>query len=220
MFALRADPDCLPALKRAGFTFLSVANNHTMDYGRDAFFDTLRALAAQGIVPVGGGKNYAEATDGMVVRKNGLRMGILGFSAFPGAAGGVSRDSPSMAVMRDERLSTSIRSLKKRCDVVVVSCHWGLEGVAHHSETQERLAHRAIDAGASLVLGHHPHVAQEIEKYRGGVVVYSLGNFVFDEKSHEGKSGLIFRCRLSTKGVTSYSAVPIRIDHCRPKIVN
>ncbi len=220
MFALRADPACLPALKRAGFSVMSVANNHTMDYGRDAFSDTLDGLVLNKIVPVGGGKTYAEATAGIVIQKNGLRIGIVGFSAFPGAAGTLSPNKPSMAVMSDEHLTASIKALKKKCDIVVVSCHWGIEGERSHSKMQERLAHRVIDAGAILVLGHHPHVPQESETYRGGVIVYSLGNFVFDEKTHSGPSGLFFRCRLSKNGVTPISKMPVKIERCQPRLLN
>ncbi len=215
LFTFRADPACLPALKRAGFNALSVANNHAMDYGRPALADTLSGLEAQQIVPVGAGRTYAEAVHGRIIRKGRLRIGFLGFSAFPSVAGIYSPSEPSVAVMSDERLTQCVRDLKRRCDLVVVSCHWGLEGVTHHSRMQERLAHRAIDAGASLVLGHHPHVPQEIERYHGGVIVYSLGNFVFDEFSRGGNSGLLFRCRLSRRGVTSFSTRPVKIEHCR-----
>ncbi len=213
---LRANPACLPALKRAGFTLMSVANNHAMDYGRAAFADTLHGLKGQSIQPVGGGETYDAAAAGTVMVKNGIRVGIVGFSAFPNVAGPYAPLEPSIAILSDERLVQSVRDLKKRSDVVIVSCHWGIEGYTHHAPMQERLAHLAIDSGADLVLGHHPHVAQEIEKYHNGVIVYSLGNCVFDSRSRGGNAGLLFRCTITAHGVTAYGAKPLSIKDCRP----
>ncbi len=215
----RADPACLPALKRAGLSLLSVANNHSMDCGSVGLEDTLAGLQHQDILAIGGGNSYAEATRGVVVIKNGLRVGFLGYSSFPEAAGKFQPDRPSIAIMSDERLIRSIRILKKRCDVVVLSCHWGFEGRTTHVAMQERLAHAAIDAGASLVLGHHPHMAQEIEKYGSCIIVYSLGNCVFDVDGSRRSSGILLQCVLSKSGVLSYKSQRIRIRNCRPETV-
>lgn len=215
----RADPACLPALKRTGFSLLSVANNHSMDCGAVGLEDTLAGLQRQDILAIGGGKTYSEAVAGEVVNKNGLRIGFLGYSLFPEAAGKFQPDRTSIAIMSDERLIRAIRSLKQRCDIVVLSCHWGFEGRTSHVAMQERLAHAAIDAGASLVLGHHPHVAQEIERYRSGVIAYSLGNCVFDVDSSSRSSGIVFQCVLSRTGVVSYTSQRINIRNGRPMIV-
>lgn len=219
IITFRADPVCLPALHRAGFSLLSIANNHTMDYGRTALADTIAGLKQQAILPVGGGNTYAEATQGVVVTKNGLRIGFLGFSAFPDVAGAFAPDQPSIAVLSDERVAACVRALKQRCDLVVVSCHWGIEGRPHPISMQIHLAHVAIDAGAALVLGHHPHVPQDIERYHNGVIVYSLGNFVFDSGSRGGNAGILFRCTLSRKGVLHYSSQQVAIKACQPTLV-
>jgi len=218
VITFRADPACLPALHNAGFNLLSVANNHAMDYGRTALADTMDGLKKVSIRPVGGGSTYDEATAGIVVESHGLRIGFLGFSAFPDVAGAFAPDKPSLAIMGDDRLVECVRSLKKRCDVVVVSCHWGVEGRTRHIPMQARLAHAAIDAGASLVLGHHPHVPQDLERYHGGVIVYSLGNFVFDAGSRGGNSGILFRCILGKNGVRNYSTQGVKIKNCRPSL--
>jgi len=215
---LRADPACLPALKRAGFTMLSVANNHAMDFGLTAFSDTLAGLRRQSIIPVGGGDTYSEATAGTIVEKRGLRIGFLGFCAFPDSAGATTPDQPSIGAMSDERLIRSVRSLRVKCDVVVVSCHWGVEGRTTHIPMQERLAHALIDAGAALVLGHHPHVPQEIARYKGGVIVYSMGNCVFDSRNRGGRDGILVRCVLTKKGVGSFSSAAVTISKCRPSV--
>ncbi len=218
IITFRADPACLTAIQKAGFVALSVANNHAMDYGRTAFADTLAGLRKIDVTPIGGGDTYAAATNGQIIVRNGLRVGFLGFSSFPDVAGVFAPDQPSIGIMSDERLVKCVHDLKKRCDVVVVSCHWGVEGRTSHIPLQERLAHAAINAGASLVLGHHPHVAQDIETYQRGVIVYSMGNCVFDDRSRGGNAGLLFRCTLTRDGVSAYTANAITIHNCQPSI--
>jgi poly-gamma-glutamate capsule biosynthesis protein CapA/YwtB (metallophosphatase superfamily) len=208
---LRADPESVSALARAGFNVMSVANNHAMDYGPEALLDTLAILRRHGITPVGGGGSAEEAAAGAVIEVRGRRVGFLAFSVFPEAPG----EGPGIAVLSDQAIVRGIRRLRARSDFVVVSAHWGFERRERVSPQQRRLGRMAIDAGASLVLGHHPHVPQEIEEYGGGLIAYSLGNFVFD-RSPRGDRGIVLRCEIGGSGVT-YSSIPIRIEDGQPQ---
>ena len=111
---------------------------------------------------------------------------------------------------------TSARAAVREADVVVVSLHWGIEYTEQPTEEQKRLARRLIDAGASLVLGHHPHTVQPVERYHGGLIAYSLGNFVFDSSRERGHRGIILRCELRKHAVGEHSAQPITIHDCQP----
>ena len=103
-------------------------------------------------------------------------------------------------------------------EVIVVSLHWGIEYRKSPTSSQINIAHQLIDAGASLILGHHPHVVQKIEEYKGGVIVYSLGNFVFDQHKPETKKSIIFKAKLSKNGVKEFSTLPIQIIGFQPSL--
>ncbi|MCW5942405.1 MAG: CapA family protein [Fimbriimonadaceae bacterium] len=208
-FLLRGDPASASALAKAGFDVLSVANNHAVDAGEPGLRQTLRALEDDGVNPVG---HRAEPT--VVVRK-GLRVAFLAITDFP-------VDPPGLVRQTDEStLAGDIADARRRADVVVVSWHWGTEGSHLPSDRQRRLARLAADAGADLVLGHHPHVLQPIEWLpakdgRRCLVAYSLGNFVFDATRPAERQTLVLRATLAKNGVQSYATVPFRIRQGRP----
>ncbi len=206
VYSFRADPRSVEGLTKAGFDVLSIANNHIWDYGRAAFEDTLKVLIDNGISPVGGGESY-EAAHAPVVREvKGTKIAFLAYTnLLPASLNQLVAYPGEEAVARDVELARSM------ADIVVVSFHWGEEYETKHNRYQERLAHLAIDHGADLVVGHHPHVAQEVEAYRGGYIAYSLGNFVFDQNfSPETKFGLLLEVKL--KGKKLDSVTPHRVE--------
>ncbi len=181
LYSFRMDPKVAPALALAGFDILSIANNHMADWGKGAFVDTLDILFKAGLQYVGGGINKTEAEAVKIVEKNGVKFGFVGFSdvgpnhlaATPEASGIVIADENTVANVVSRAASTS--------DVVIASFHFGNEYQDLPSDRQKKLARLAIDSGARIVVGHHPHVIQPVEFYKDGVIAYSLGNFIFDQ---------------------------------------
>lgn len=208
--ALRGYPQMAPALARAGFDVLSVANNHSIDYGRRGLAHTRELLAAAGIAPVGAGATQAEAEQGVVVTARGLRVGFLAYSRFPYLEFVRDPQRETVLGLDEETLRRTVPALARRCDVVVVSCHWGTEGVPTPDPEERALAHLAVDLGADLVVGHHSHVRGEVEQYRGALIAYGLGNLVFDE-SRGGNEGYLLTCRLGRRGVQGYELLPVRV---------
>ncbi len=177
---LRAAPRMADALAQAGFDVVSLANNHAVDCGRAGLRQTMDALDAAGIAYAGAGRSLAEAERGALVEANSLRFGFLAYSDFPDVNFVHAPERETILTLSEETLRRTVPPLRDRCDVLVVSCHWGSEFVTRTSPRQRELAHLAVDLGADIVVGHHAHVRGEIEHYRGRSVVYCLGDFIFD----------------------------------------
>ncbi|MCF7835905.1 MAG: CapA family protein [Candidatus Marinimicrobia bacterium] len=190
LHSFRFDPASLDALKEVGFDVFSVANNHAGDWGRDAFKDSILKLKKEEIIPVGGGLNEKDATSLKIVEKNGLKFGFLAFSDVGPEWLRVTEEKAGILTTGDN-YKNLVKEASQKTDVLVVSFHFGEEYEELSNSRQKSLAHFAIDSGASIVIGHHPHVAQEIENYKDGVIAYSLGNFIFDQNfSEETMQGL------------------------------
>jgi D-alanyl-D-alanine carboxypeptidase/poly-gamma-glutamate capsule biosynthesis protein CapA/YwtB (metallophosphatase superfamily) len=204
LYSFRMDPSVVPALAGAGINIVSMANNHVGDWGRDAFVDTLARLRENEILYTGGGSNSREAEEPATMEKYGIRLGFLGFSdkgpeylkATPTSAGILSANNP--------RFNEIIQNASKQVDYLIVSFHFGEEYQTTHDQRQEDLAHRAVDNGAKIVIGHHPHVMQDTEVYKNSFIAYSLGNFIFDQKfSKNTMEGMLLELKLSKDGSIS-----------------
>jgi len=175
------DPSVVPALSGAGFSVLSVANNHVGDWGRDAYIDTLSRLKENEIQYTGGGNNLQEAEQPTIIERNGMKIGYLGFSDVgPDWMQATDMDA-GLLLASDSNFDSIIQNAAKQVDDLVVSFHWGVEYQTKHNARQELLAHKAIDDGAKIVIGSHPHVTQDTEVYKNSFIDYSLGNFIFDQ---------------------------------------
>lgn len=173
---LRGRPSLPAALVLAGFDVLSLANNHPFDFGPEGVSGTLAAVRAAGIPTTGLGLDKAAAEAPVVLERNGLRV------VFLAATDRVNHPAPpgsAVAWLDIGRLEAQVRSWRPRADVVVVSVHWGKSYSLDVLPVQRRIAGRLVAAGADVVLGHHPHVLQPVERLDGAIVAYSLGNFLF-----------------------------------------
>ncbi|MDN7026091.1 CapA family protein [Methanoculleus sp. FWC-SCC1] len=206
---IAAPPENAAYLKEAGFDIVSVANNHTLDMGATGFANTLDALAARGIASTGGSTPRHPSAHA-VLERSGIQIGFLGYTI------GRSVPPPGTVVNRlvEEKIVADIRALRESCDHVAVSLHWGVELVYYPSPWQIRLAHRLVDAGATLILGHHPHTIQAVERYRGGLIAYSLGMLQFDPNWPHGIShdSFVLSIDIGGDGVASVRAIPIIVD--------
>ncbi|MBI5139298.1 CapA family protein [Candidatus Nomurabacteria bacterium] len=201
LYSFRMDPGVIPALKGAGFGVLSVANNHVGDWGINSYTDTLTRLKENEIFYTGGGMTESEAEQPVVIEKQGIKVGYLAFSdkGPDWMRAGIAR--PGLLLASNPRFDEIIKNAKNMVDFLVVSFHFGEEYQDVHNERQEYLAHRAIDNGAKIVVGHHPHVAQDSEIYKNGYIIYSLGNFIFDQVfSKKTMEGTLLEIKLNEVG--------------------
>lgn len=214
---LYTSPDKAAYRKEAGFDVLNVANNHIMDLGSEGCSETLEVLKQNGLKSIGV-SNHKFIQPGAIIENKGLRLGFLGYSQ-----GGFSASQANIFINRIDKakIIKDIKDIKSQCEVVIISLHWGLDNVPYPSPEQIILAHKVIDAGATVILGHHPHVIQGIERYKSGLIAYSLGNFQFDPAVSRTKSNrsLILSVELSQTGFENYSIIPVEIgDDFVPKV--
>jgi len=196
-FRFRAEPEVAPAIRKAGFNLVTLANNHSMDFGYAALEETMLNLETAGVVWIGAGKNLDEARRAVVYTIKGKKVAFLGYSLTQPveffATVGQGGTAPAVASIYVK----DIAAARKEADYVIVSFHWGTEGRNHAHQGQVTVAHKAIDAGADVVIGHHPHVLQGLERYKKGIIFYSLGNFVFASSSKTSKTSAIVKLRLN-----------------------
>lgn len=178
-FSFRMNPDGLLAMKGAGFDVVSFANNHVGDYTLAAFNETIANLHNVSIIPVGAG-TYDVARTVQVKTVRGLDIGFLAFSDVGPEWMKATQTRSGILLANDPNLVEIIRSAKELVDVLVVSFHWGDE-YSPANAREEKLATSAIDAGADIIVGHHPHVMQRVDFYKDKPIFYSLGNFIFDQ---------------------------------------
>ena len=210
---LCACPGKAAQLREAGFDVLSVANNHIMDRGPEGAVETLEVLKRNGILAVGA--SSVGLTQGYaVIERNGVKCGFAGYTegSFPHRGRDIQVNSIDQG-----RILADVDILKSQCAIVVISVHWGSENVLYPSPDQIRLARELIDAGATLVLGHHPHVIQGVERWKGGLIAYSLGSFQFD-CTHVGlispnaRQSVVLSVTLRAGCVETFDIVPVRIN--------
>lgn len=200
LYSFRMNPSIIPALKGAGISIVSVANNHVGDYGREAYIDTLGRLKENEILYTGGGDLY-EAENPTIIEKYGMRIGFLGFSDVGPRNMEVTDENAGLLLANNPRFKEIITNASAKVDHLVVSFHFGDEYKNMHNKRQEYLAHTAVDAGAKIVIGHHPHVMQDTEVYKNSFIAYSLGNFIFDQKfSIETMQGMLLELKLYKNG--------------------
>jgi len=213
VYTFRAAPSTLPLL-RQHFDAVSVANNHSGDYGSEAFRETLEQLTAARMPYFGGGRNLREAHAPLVLEKRGLRIALLGYDEYHPRSFEAGPDHPGVAWAEDEQIVLDIaRARRAGARVVLPFLHWGWENEATPSARQRELAHTLIDAGADAVIGAHPHVTQGVELYRGKPIVYSLGNFLFDLLDRPANaSGWVLQLMLDRHGVARFSTSAVHID--------
>lgn len=181
-FIFRAPPLAAKGLASAGFDIVSVANNHTADYGPIALLDTLAHLRAVGVRPIGAGADLDAAMAPVYLSRRGSRLAFFGLSDVLPPCSAADAGAPGIAPARgaafEKRMPAAIAAARKRADWVLVSVHWGRERFAGATAKQRRLGHRLIDWGADVVIGHHTHCLGPVERYRTGIIHYSLGNFI------------------------------------------
>ncbi len=206
---LYSPPESVDALKYLNCTVVSLGNNHINDFGEQGIIKTMEILKDNGISCFGAGRNLEEANREVIIESKGLKFCFLGYTtpenhvkaiiAGANTAGCVFYDS--------RKIEEDIKRVKAKSDIICISLHWGYESYIYPSPQQIELAHQIIEAGAGIVIGHHPHIIQGFERYKNGVIFYSLGNFFFPDFysksgdfhkwSKENNEIMIARCEIN-----------------------
>ena len=220
----RSNPGTEQALKQAGFSILSLANNHTPNFGEKGLKDTFNFLENAGVKYVGAGQNEQEAYQPAYIEKRGIKFAFLAYNdtdVVPDYYEATANHAGT-AFMRIDKMAEAVKEAKQKSDFVIVSMHAGIEYAGKPNNSQINFAHAAIDAGADLVIGHHPHVVQTLEKYKGKYIFYSLGNFVFDQPQlEETKKGLAVKIYFAKNGISKISLLPVVMENlAQPRMAN
>ncbi len=212
-YTFRAHPRVLGVVKRH-FDAVGIANNHSGDFGREAFAEMLGLLNAAGLGSFGGGLNLAQAHAPLILGRQGLRIALLGYNEFMPRSFEALHDAPGVAWSDDEQVVADIRAARRvhRADIVIPVMHWGWENELQPNPRQRQLARTMIDAGADAVIGGHPHVTQGTDIYHGKPIVYSVGNFVMEETDNEHqRRGWVLRLGIARNGVRVQEILPAHI---------
>ncbi|WP_239617549.1 CapA family protein [Cohnella mopanensis] len=217
-YVFRGSAEAIPALKEAGFDFLSLANNHTLDYGWEGLSDTMDALDDAGLKHAGSGNDDREAFAPAYIESKGFTIGYVSVTrVVPEVSWKADRTHPGVAeAYSPDRAVAAIKEAKQNADIVVVMVHWGVEREDRPVSHQTDLAHRFVDAGADLVIGGHPHVLQGFEAYKGKWIAYSLGNFVFSTTSTKSSETGVLNAECSKDGACSLKFAPMFATNSQP----
>ncbi|MBP5337735.1 MAG: CapA family protein [Prevotella sp.] len=220
LYIFRGEPEWLNALRRHGITHLNLANNHAIDQGRKGLMDARNNIATAGMVAVGAGATMAEAAQPVLLASRprnvwlvpSLRLALENFAYLT--------DRPCVSQEPMDTLLSRVRRLKaadSRC-VVIVSLHWGAEHTLQPVPSQRLEAHRLIDVGADVIVGHHSHTLQTVEQYRGRDIYYGIGNFIFDQQKPINTKACIVRVDVTPNDVKT-TALPVNINYCVPHLL-
>jgi len=222
-YRFRSAPRTAAALKNAGFSIVTLANNHMMDFGRTALEETLHHLDMAGISYAGAGETLYEARKSAILIVKGIKVAFLAYSLTLPDEFYATTDRPGTAPGYSRFYQEDIAEARRVADYVVVSFHWGTESREIPNPYQVTAAHRAVDAGADIVIGHHPHVLQGIERYKNGVIFYSLGNFAFGSTSKSSDRSVIAKVCLEN-GVKEVELIPLNVlyrdVHFQPRLLS
>lgn len=220
-YIFRAEPEWLIDLKRHGITHLNLANNHSIDQGREGLTDTYQNIQKAGIVPFGAGRNMQEATEPVLLSNTprrvwlvaSLQLALENYAHLP--------DQPCVSQQSIDALCQRIKQMRNddpQC-YIIVSLHWGWENHVEVVARQRYDAHRLIDAGADCLVCHHTHTRQPTERYREKPIYYGLGNFIFDPQRDINRRGAIVRLTI-TESDAKVEEIPIYIKNCTPEIMH
>lgn len=213
-FTFKAEPQLVEVLKEGGVDLVTLANNHSMDYLEAGLLETLEVLDSEGIMRVGAGRNLNEARRPQIVDVKGQRIAFLGYWGQEYAA---TDTKPGVSSVDEQRIAEDIRAIRGQVDWIVINYHWGQELATKPAAWQQKLARFTIDQGADVVIGHHPHVLQGTEIYKGRPIAYSLGNFIFGGNPRSNYDTAVLKVAVNDKQM-KVEVLPIKVRQYQPQV--
>ena len=214
MYTFQAHPRVIPVLQKH-FDAVTLANNHSGDFGPDAFAQMLSLLKEARLAQVGGGMNLKQAHTPLVFTRNGWRIAVLSYNEFHPRSFEAGFDIPGVAWSEDQQVVEDIQTARRihRADLVIPVMLWGWENERTANPRQRQLAKLMIDAGADAVIGGHPHVTQDVSVYKGRPIIYSVGNFVMKETDNAfQRQAWVLKMYLDKRGVTRFETLLVKIN--------
>jgi poly-gamma-glutamate capsule biosynthesis protein CapA/YwtB (metallophosphatase superfamily) len=214
-FNFRMDPEWLPQLRSEGITHVCLANNHSIDYGKKGLEQTYQNLIRNDITPVGYATEGSSCSP-VLIKKNGITLALFSSSFL------YEKESSGICHESGVNLTHRIRNFKKNHPgVLIILClHWGLEMRKLPEKQQQEQAHSFINAGADLIIGHHPHVVQPVEQYKGKWIFYSLGNFIFDNNQILSNKGIFACFSVGNNQINLDKTIPFHIRNSKPFLMS
>lgn len=220
LLALKGQRKVGRVLADLGISVASLANNHIADYGLKGLEDTISVLQDQGIPWVGAGWSPDEASRPLIIEKNNHRIGILALAQPEISA--AKHGKWGAGVLEDNAVIEKVKALSEQVDIAIVYLHFGVEFSEYPTPHQVHLSRSLIDAGARLVIGHHPHVPQGYEYYKDGFIAYSLGNFIFDMPPGPHKFsrlGLLVQAEVDNGTISAVEIIPVNTQGGNPTLL-
>ena len=220
-FIFRGEPEWLDWLHKHGFTHLNLANNHSIDQGRDALTDTRRNIEKAGMTPFGAGENMEQAVQPLLLATHPRPVYILASLRLPLENYAYLPRKPCVSQEPLDSLAARIKHLRRTepSAYIIVSLHWGIEHQLSPTIQQRQQARMLVAAGANLLVCHHTHTLQTTEQYNGSTIYYSIGNFIFDQAKPINTRACVVRLRL-TANDANIETIPIEITRCVPEVVS
>lgn len=217
-FRFNGPPNTGEILKKHNITLVNLANNHSIDFGRDGLRQTVENLQKYGVMSYGYGKNAEAAVQPLYITRAGITMAFIGAVCFPLEGYVYLPDRFDVGRWDAVLVGRAIKEARRKADFVFVSFHWGIEFSHRPTATQMKIARFCIDQGADAVIGSHPHVLQGIEVYKGRPIFYSLGNFIFDQAYEPACRSVLAVLRVSPGGIEEILIRPVYIRDCTPEL--
>ena len=216
-YIFRAEPEWLDTLRQHGITHLNLANNHSIDQGREGLLDTRQNILAAGMVPIGAGANMSEASEPVLLAEQPRKVWLVPSLRLALENYAYLTDKPCVSQEPMDSLLSRVHRLRQQDStaVIIVSLHWGAEHKLEPVPRQRHDAHMLIKAGADLLVCHHTHTLQTIEDYNGHPIYYSVGNFIFDQSSPLNSEACMVRLTIR-RDTLETETIPIKIRHCVP----
>jgi len=212
-FTFKVPPKYASGLNEAGFDVVTLANNHMLDYGIEGLSNTIKTLDSIGVAFCGAGLDLKQAREPALIERDGFRIAVLGYSMTFPREFWASDSTGGTCYPHYDYMKKSIQQCESLADFTIVTFHWGSELKNYPKQYQKDYAYLAIDNGADLVLGHHPHVLQGLEIYKNRLIAYSLGNFSFASYSARATESIILKTHLSEAGLLYAKVIPISVNN-------
>lgn len=215
---LRMSTSGLDAISQAGFTTLGTANNHVGDYGRRGMTNTIKALNNRNIDFSGLGENAADSLKYQIYDIDGVKVSFLAVTDIIPKHTSVKQDRPGALTTSNNDYLALIKEAAAQSDYTIVYSHWGNENGLSVTERQRYLGRKMSDAGADVIVGMHSHVVQPIEKYKNSLILYGMGNFVFEQEQSRTKDSVVANLRMNKNGQLFLEMIPMRIKDGVPTV--